>query len=469
MDITRNIYKNDVDFTALALQYPDFAKYLKQNNQLDFTNPDAVQELTKSLLKRDFGLHLDLPDDRLCPPVPNRFNYILWLQDLVDSTSESYSDGYDQEREVLGLDIGTGASCIYPLLGCALRSKWRFAATDIDAKNLKYARDNVQRNKLDSRIQIVENTSANALIPLKDISIPELKSRLDFTMCNPPFYESRDELISAAKAKQRPPFSACTGAEVEMITAGGEVEFVTRMIRESVQQRDRVQWYTSMVGKFSSVATLVNILHEAGNKNWAVTEFVQGSKTRRWAIGWSWMDYRPAADTARPHGQSIPKHLLPFPSEFTFNRPPSTPLSTTIEAVNSTIAALDVYWRWNSSTCTGLGFARGNAWSRHARRQRMKQAPEAASVLPTSSGATTIATADNSQGPGHSEGDDDDDNKQGEFTTGKQDKGAELGFKVSVRGNMKGQAEVTVRWVKGFDAVVFESFCGFLKRKVEGR
>ncbi|KLJ05508.1 hypothetical protein EMPG_11008 [Blastomyces silverae] len=374
--------------------------------------------------------------------------------DLLDSTSEKYSDRYDQERDVFGLDIGTGASCIYPLLGCALRPKWKFAATDIDAKNLKYARDNVRRNKLDSRIQIVESAPANALIPLGEIGLPE---SLDFIMCNPPFYESRDELISAAKAKQRPPFSACTGAEVEMITAGGEVAFVTRMIRESVKLRDRVQWYTSMVGKFSSVATLLNILHEEGNKNWAVAEFVQGSKTRRWAIGWSWMDYRPGADAARPRGQSIPKHLLPFPPEFTFHCPPCTPLSTTIDAVNSSIAALDVYWCWDSGTCTGLGFARGNAWSRHARRQMKKQAIEKAQT-----------TAGSSAHAEHGEKDSkDNDAKPADFIPGKQDKGAEFGFKVSVRGGMEGQVEVTVRWVKGSDAVIFESFCGFLKRKVE--
>ncbi|KAG5289049.1 DUF890 domain-containing protein [Histoplasma ohiense] len=458
MDAARNIYKHDVDFAVLALQYPNFAKHLKQNNQLDFTDPDAVQELTKSLLKRDFGLHLDLPSDRLCPPVPNRFNYILWLQDLLDSTSANYSDGYDQERDIFGLDIGTGASCIYPLLGCAQRPKWRFAATDIDAKNLKYARDNVQRNQLDSRIQIIESSTSNALIPLETINIPESNSRLDFTMCNPPFYQSRDELISSAKAKQRPPFSACTGAEVEMITPGGEVEFVTRMIRESIELRNRVQWYTSMVGKFSSVATLLNILRKEGNENWAVAEFVQGSKTRRWAIGWSWMDYRPETGPSRPHRQSIAKHLLPFPPEFTFHCPPSTSLSGAIEVVNSSITELDIYWRWNRSRCTGLGFARYNAWSRHARRQKKKQAIEAAQASTTTSIATT----------GNSVKDNKDyDAKLLDFITEEQDRGAGFGFKVSVRGDMERRVEVTVRWVKGFDAVLFESFCGFLKRKVE--
>lgn len=42
---------------------------LKSNGQLDFSNPESVQQLTKSLLKRDFGLKILLPADRLCPPV----------------------------------------------------------------------------------------------------------------------------------------------------------------------------------------------------------------------------------------------------------------------------------------------------------------------------------------------------------------------------------------------------------------
>jgi 23S rRNA A1618 N6-methylase RlmF len=63
--------------------------------------------------------------------VPNRLNYLLWIQSLLDTTSDAYTDTYDPQRQVLGLDIGTGASCIYPLLGCAQRPKWRFAGTGI--------------------------------------------------------------------------------------------------------------------------------------------------------------------------------------------------------------------------------------------------------------------------------------------------------------------------------------------------
>lgn len=66
---------------------------LKQNRQLDFSDPESVRyvadiplptlvehqfpdlapptvrQLTKSLLHRDFNLDIELPEDRLCPPV----------------------------------------------------------------------------------------------------------------------------------------------------------------------------------------------------------------------------------------------------------------------------------------------------------------------------------------------------------------------------------------------------------------
>lgn len=58
------------------------------------------------------------------PQVPNRHNYILWLKDLLDTT---VGNG-DVTRKAVGLDIGTGASCIYPLLGCSQRP-WSFIAT----------------------------------------------------------------------------------------------------------------------------------------------------------------------------------------------------------------------------------------------------------------------------------------------------------------------------------------------------
>lgn len=34
-----------------------------------------------------------------------RYNYILWLQDLLDTTGDEYRDRYDPDRDVIGLDM----------------------------------------------------------------------------------------------------------------------------------------------------------------------------------------------------------------------------------------------------------------------------------------------------------------------------------------------------------------------------
>lgn len=134
-------------------------------------------------------------------------------------------------------------------------------------------------------------------------------------MCNPPFYDSKDEMLTSANSKQRPPFTACTGSENEMIFPGGETAFISKMVAESLILKERVQWYTTMLGKFSSVPVLVENLKKAGVNNYAVTEFVQGSKTRRWGVAWSSGNLRPSMHLARGVS-SLQKSLLPFPSEF---------------------------------------------------------------------------------------------------------------------------------------------------------
>lgn len=83
---------------------------------------------------------------------------------------------------------GTGSSCIYPLLGCSQRPKWRFAATgtinparsqgtrvnfatDIDEKNIEYARSNIIRNNLKPRIRPLLTKSTDSLIPLDALGL----------------------------------------------------------------------------------------------------------------------------------------------------------------------------------------------------------------------------------------------------------------------------------------------------------
>lgn len=140
-------------------------------------------------------------------------------------------------------------------------------------------------------------------------------------------------------------------------------------------------------------------------------------------------------DVARGVSGSIPKHLLPFPSEFNFAIP-----TTSVDLVGSKISALfeglDLQWRYRSQISTGVGFAKANVWSRAARRQQMREAAGGGDLIEKS--------------------DDDDDN---------DDEEAALGFNIQLSRGSEGVA-VSVRWLQGVDCVLFESFCGMVKRQM---
>ena len=99
----RNIYNLPPDFIKLSEQYENFGKHVTVSSDgkghLNFKDPEAVRELTYTLLKHDFGLLLDIPLDRLIPTVPLRLNYILWIEDLLKECSL-------EQEPVKGIDIG---------------------------------------------------------------------------------------------------------------------------------------------------------------------------------------------------------------------------------------------------------------------------------------------------------------------------------------------------------------------------
>lgn len=165
----RNLYKTPPDFESLAHAYPPLRPHVIRapedgSSTIDFHDETAQRHLTQALLFRDFDVQLEIPDDRLCPPVPNRLNYVLWLQDIL---SHSSSQEQPPTSSVRGIDIGTGASVIYPLLACRLSPNWRFVATDVDTVSLASAQANVDRNGLSERISVLRaDPSGPVLFPL---------------------------------------------------------------------------------------------------------------------------------------------------------------------------------------------------------------------------------------------------------------------------------------------------------------
>ncbi|KAL2405878.1 Psilocybin synthase [Exophiala dermatitidis] len=516
-----NIYENDVDFTTLALQYPQFAKKLKPNGQLDFSDPESVRQLTKSLLHRDFDLTIDLPEDRLCPPVPNRFNYILFIQRLLDDTSPDWHEGYDPNRTVIGLDIGTGSSAIYPLLACRQRPAWRFLATEIDEKNRTYALQNITANDFQSRIKLVNtDPTGQTLLPVEEIVRMGIE-RIDIVMTNPPFYPSSSSLLESAHKKSRPPNSSCTGAPIEMITPGGEVAFVSRLIDESYSlslskarrgtltsvPRLRIQWFSSMLGKLSSVSEIVEALKSRDCTNFAVTEFVQGSqaqkkaKTRRWCVAWSWMGFRPGVNVSRGVSGSsgVEKRLLPAPTEYDFEvevaaADTDTDVGAVERKLNQEMAKLDsIKWRYLSERRVGMFLSpQGDVWSRKARRKKQQQQTQQAQSQ-TQVHQTTTTNKDKTRARGNPEDPEADQDEEmtnrgqvsndqaedeGKDHEDEEDEEPALVVRISVippiipsttstaSTSKNTKVHIHIRHLHGQEPVLFESFCGWLKRKM---
>ena len=69
---------------------------------MDFSDPDALRELTCACLKHEFDLDLCIPPNHLIPTVPQRLNYIHWIEDLLSNNNGEIPKGND----VFGIDIG---------------------------------------------------------------------------------------------------------------------------------------------------------------------------------------------------------------------------------------------------------------------------------------------------------------------------------------------------------------------------
>ena len=298
--------------TPSAASTTDDEDIAEPSRMVNFDHPLATYFLSRALLRRDFGINLSMPPNRLCPGVSGRLNYVHWIEDLLEISAtapvkHAASEGTTgAQQQIRGMDIGTGASCIYPLLGCRLHPNWSFIATDIDDTSLESAVLNIDANNLESRVELrqasphtwivgnltallnEEQTSSDSVvidsewcgnerssIAVADSTDRASKPLLDFCMCNPPFFSSSME----AAHRRRP---GCAGVEHELIyersdippstrasiadvaalanidvaedaALGGEVLFVLGIMRDSLKLRERVTWYTSLLGKKSSL------------------------------------------------------------------------------------------------------------------------------------------------------------------------------------------------------------------------
>ncbi|KAH8290959.1 hypothetical protein KR054_007430 [Drosophila jambulina] len=280
----RNVLRQPPDYTKLAIKYKDFREVcqleLTGKVSVNFRNENTLRELTKMLLKEYFDLDVNFAPGSLVPTLALRLNYILWLEDLMEPL---------KLEEIRGIDIGCGSSCIYSLLG-AKKNGWHMLALESKLQNIEYARENVKRNQLEGLIDVYAQPDKNSIFKSYFLE-KEKETNFHFCLCNPPFFDSNLPNPFGGNTRnpeRRPaPNNVRTGSQEELTCVGGEVQFVQRIIDESLENQQRVRIFTTMLGVKANVPRILDYLKERQVANVSTTEFHQGHTTR-WAVAWSY-------------------------------------------------------------------------------------------------------------------------------------------------------------------------------------
>jgi 23S rRNA (adenine1618-N6)-methyltransferase len=274
----KNNFKNGYNFDELIIKNPELKQFVAKNEfgtvTIDFSNPEAVRELNKALIcSLDKISNWNFPRENLCPPIPGRLDYIHYLADLIS---------FNGEAKIL--DIGTGATCIYPLLGASVFD-WSFVATDIDLDSLDVAQDIIDDNNLTEKIELRQQFKEENI--LKGIIVDG--DSFTAVMCNPPFYKSAEEAQGANGRKSKNlgnnAIRNFAGNNNELWYIGGEKAFLHNYLYESSLYKTSSKWFTSLVSKKENVKSLEKSSKKLGALEFKVIPMHQGNKVTR-IVAW---------------------------------------------------------------------------------------------------------------------------------------------------------------------------------------
>ena len=289
----RNKHRSRYNFEELIYVCPDLKPFVSINQfnieTIDFTNAEAVKTLNRALLKQFYNIeHWDIPKNYLCPPIPGRADYI---HNLADVLSSSNGGNTPKGKSITVLDIGTGANCIYPLLGHK-EYGWNFIGSECDSHAIKVAKQIVESNTLSEFIDC--RFQSNSSFIFKGIVKPT--ELIDITMCNPPFHSSAQEAQSGSQKKWKnlgyqkteKPVLNFGGQTNELWCKGGEVSFISKMIEESVNLKEQCLWFTSLVSKSENLPTIYAALKRVGAATVKTISMSQGNKISR-IVCWTFL------------------------------------------------------------------------------------------------------------------------------------------------------------------------------------
>lgn len=258
---------------------------------IDFANAASVKLLNKALLKYHYQIeHWDIPPGFLCPPVPGRADYVHHIADLI---AEDHPEVLERKsKRIQCLDIGTGANCIYPILGNRIYG-WKFVASDISERALINAQAIIKHNRLlKGNIELVFQKAPKRILK----GIIESDDFFHAVFCNPPFYASEKEAQQANQQKNsnltrtnkdKSDTRNFGGQHQELWTNGGELQFIKNYIQESTAFAKNVGWFSSLVADKNHIPPLTKALNAAKVKERRIIELATGNKVMR-VLAWRW-------------------------------------------------------------------------------------------------------------------------------------------------------------------------------------
>ncbi len=291
----RNIHRERYDFDALKVSYPPLCPFITKNiygdDSIEFANPKAVRALNTSLMMHYYGIQSwDIPEGYLCPPIPGRADYIYHTATLL---SQSNYGKITKGEHITVLDIGVGASCVYPVIGVS-EYGWTFIGSEIDTAAVTSAQAIIDKNPhLAGKVILRFNPDAGDIFT----HIIKPDEYIDMTICNPPFHTSAAEARSGTMRKlknlnpTKPPVQVLNfgGTSTELWCDGGEERFVKDMITQSKAFGDRVLWFTTLISKQSLVRRTQTALRDIGAKDIRIIPMGQGNKTSR-ILAWTYLN-----------------------------------------------------------------------------------------------------------------------------------------------------------------------------------
>lgn len=289
----RSLHRIAYDFRQLIKCNPELEPYVKPNPHrvlsIDFSERQAVKQLNKALLRQHYNIsYWDFPSAYLCPPVPGRADHLHYLKDLLDQTRPDSAG-----KKIRVLDIGTGANCIYPILGNSLYN-WNFTCTDIDRKAILSAEKIIAQNpSLTGSVECRLQKDAGKIFA----GVISAGEKFDLTICNPPFHASSQQAQAGTALKWKNLGIQKTrnaelnfgGQGTELYCPGGEAAFIGKIIAESAFLPKSSCWFTSLVSKKENLAALHRNLEKVNPSDIRTIEMEQGNKISR-IIAWTFHD-----------------------------------------------------------------------------------------------------------------------------------------------------------------------------------